>query len=378
MTAPESEAKAVSHTNKPPCCLRIFRDDFIILGTYDLDKPSGARTGSIDVLDRNLGPLENYDTYGAVLDLKLSPFDDTLMASAHSTGNVELWRIEYESIASDRTLKLLRIANLQVFDADTLITSLHFSPRTPENLLVTATNGETRVLDLKHESEVFTSQALSMQYSKLETNLLDVQGCQASVSNVDSVTLDYQHALECWTAEYGCLAPFENVVFTGGDDSAIAAHDLRTLETVWSNSRIHEAGVVAIKCSSSTFRANKPTSILTGSYDDHIRSLELRMMGDSIYPGVNVPVANSSSSNLGGGVWRFAESPQNAQDSESNKLLVCCMYDGAKILRVDGDDFIIETYTKKNHESMCYGGDWGHKFVATCSFYDKVVQLWDE
>ncbi|CUS21317.1 LAQU0S02e10946g1_1 [Lachancea quebecensis] len=378
MTAPEADGKALSHTNKPPCCLRIFRDDFIILGTYDLDKPSGARTGSIDILDKTLGLLETYETYGAVLDLKLSPFDDTLMATAHSTGNVELWRIECESAGSRGSLKLLRVANLQVFVADTLITSLHFSPRTPESLLVTATSGETRVLDLKHESEVFASQALSAHYSKLQTKSQDVQGRQVSVLDVNSVTLDYQHALECWTAEYGCLSPFENIVFTGGDDSAIAAHDLRTLETVWSNSRIHEAGVVAIKCSTDTFRVNRPTSIVTGSYDDHIRSLDLRMMGDSIYPGVNVPVASSSSSNLGGGVWRFVESPQNTQSDESDKLLVCCMYNGAKILRVDGDDFVIESYTKKNHESMCYGGDWGQKFIATCSFYDKVVQLWDE
>lgn len=377
MSVTEVSAKALYHTEKPPCCLRIFRDEIILLGTYDLDKPSGIRTGSIDVVDSELKPLKQYSTYGAVLDLKISPFDDTLLASAHSTGNVELWHIKCD-IKEPQGIELEHLANLQIFDTDTLVTSLHFSPLNPGCVMVTATSGETRLLDLEYGSATFTSLGVYEHYSSVDLLSKEVNGKSVAVVETDTMPLAHEHALECWTAEFGSLSPFENVAFTGGDDSTIAAHDLRTNEAIWTNSRVHEAGVVAIKCSTQSFRTDRPTSIITGSYDDQIRSLDLRMLGDSIYPGSNIPAASVNSCNLGGGVWRLIESPLNNSANSVNDMLVCCMYNGAKVLNVEGDEFNVKQFTKKNHESMCYGGDWSSSLIATCSFYDKTVQIWDE
>ncbi|SCU99357.1 LANO_0F01574g1_1 [Lachancea nothofagi CBS 11611] len=377
MSILESSVNFLTHAERPPCCLRIFRDQYVLIGTYDLDKPSGARTGSLEIRDAELILLEKYDTYSAVLDLKISPFDDTVIASAHSMGNLQIWQVCLNENGS--FVKLRELANLQIFDTDVLITSLHFSPSNPHCLLVTATTGETRVIDIEHGSTSFSATQIARQYEKVEHQHIQVQGKSTSTVAVPSRPLQHEHSLECWTAEFGTLSPIENVIFTGGDDSTIAAHDMRTGDSIWSNSRIHEAGVVAIKSSTETFRNSKPTSIITGSYDDHIRMIDLRMLGNSIYPGNNVPAANSTTLNLGGGVWRFAESPANAKSNSLDKLLVCCMYDGAKVVTVGADDeFVVDSYIKKNHDSMCYGGDWSSGFIATCSFYDKVVQIWEE
>ncbi|SCU84093.1 LAME_0C08196g1_1 [Lachancea meyersii CBS 8951] len=377
MPASESPSRALAYAEKPPCALRIFHDKYIILGTYDLDKPSGLRTGSVEVRDCETRLLEQYEAYGAILDIKLSPFDDTLIASAHSTGNIQLWKVCVDD--NDVFLRLDELVNLQIFNPNVLITSLHFSPSNPGCLVVTATTGETRAVDIENDSTTFSASRVANHYEKVESHQIDVQGQSVSIVNSPSRPFGHEHGLECWTAEFGNLSPFQDVVFTGGDDATIAAHDLRSGDNIWANSRTHEAGVVAIKTSTPTFRNNKPTSIVTGSYDDHIRTLDLRMCGDSIYPGNNIPPAKSTSLNLGGGVWRFVESPENSDSNMLNKLMVCCMYDGAKIVTVgDDDEFSSIGYIKKNHESMCYGGDWSPSMIATCSFYDKVVQVWDE
>lgn len=373
------QVKAKVTTALPPCCLRIFRDRFTLVGTYELDKPTGNRTGSIDIYDTAFKLIHTYPTYGAILDLKLSPFDDTLMATAHSTGNVMFWKLKL--MDNDVTIEF--ISNLFTFESDTLITSLHFSPLEQNLICVTTTTGESATFDIISGKETFSSNAIKESYDKINTKKITVQ--ESEISGVDTIveTFNEVHGLECWTAEFGQLAPLQNVLFTGGDDSTIMAHDLRSKELIWSNGRIHEAGVVGIKCSSSTFRNSRPTSIITGSYDDNIRNIDLRMLGESIYPGRNTPASSIVNKNLGGGVWRFSEVPTSCKEDLIDKLMVCCMYDGAKIISLEESQpnseeyFHVDKFLKSGHESMCYGGDWSKSFIATCSFYDKSLQKWN-
>ncbi|SCU96827.1 LAMI_0F07888g1_1 [Lachancea mirantina] len=373
MEVPGINSCAKITTSHPPCCLRIFRDNFLLVGTYDLNKSTGHRTGSIDVYDRELTSIGSYSTYGAILDLKLSPHLDTLVATGHSTGNLTLWRI----LVTADGIELEEICNIQIFDPDVLVSSLHFSPNNCESILVTGTSGESKVVNVLREGVTFSLNAVTDHYDSVDSSTYKVQGKDTFAVEDTTPALTSGHSLECWTGEFGYLHPLQNVVFTGGDDSVLQAHDLRTANVIWSNGRIHGAGVVAIKSSTETFRANKPTSILTGSYDDNMRDLDLRMLGDEIYPGVNVPPAGKREKCLGGGVWRFAESPRNLIDPSANELLVCCMYNGAKVVRVYDDEIQEIRNMKKGHESMCYGGDWGKRFAATCSFYDCSLQLWD-
>lgn len=383
MSLQESDVIKRVETSLPPCCLRIFQDKFILVGTYDLDKPTGFRTGSIVIYNKNLELLNTYSTYGAILDLKLSPFDNTLVITGHSTGNISIWKIE--NTDSD-SINLSFITSIQVYDPEILITSLHFSPLYQNLVTVTATSGESAIIDLTNDSKtsLINSKSLYDHFciDKIETPIqLDIQNISQSVIDYRNLRNDFTkiHDLECWTAEFGCLSPLQSVLFTAGDDSSLIAHDLRTLDSIWSNNRIHSAGVTSIKTSTNTFRTSKPTSIITGSYDDHIRCLDLKMLGDNLYPGSNIPVFKKRENNLNGGVWRLIENPN---DPES--LLVCCMYNGAKIVKFfedeenDDDTFFQETnYLKTGHESMCYGGDWSSELIATCSFYDKSLQVWN-
>ena len=409
----ESPVKFATNTALPPCCLRIFRDKYILVGTYELDKLTGNRTGSIEVYDSELKLLHSYPTYGAILDLKLSPFDPRLVATAHSTGNISLWKISegdgegeggndnnnnnHDNDSNNDDIQLTLVRDLFVFDPDVLLSSLHFSPLDPQILCVTTTQGETALVHLEtnicswfNARDVNgTKEHQQQQQQRADVISREVQGSIRRGYTAVVETFDEQHSLECWTAEFGQLQPLQNVLFTGGDDATIIAHDTRTRGSIWSNSKIHEAGVVAIKCSTQNFRSSYPTSLITGSYDDHIRSFDLRMIpGDTptLYPGRNIPVTQLSSLNLGGGVWRFSEMPVvnklNLQNDHTEKLLVCCVYDGAKIVALDqrntGTDsfFTVEGYLKTGHDSICYGNDWGTDFIATCSFYDKSLQLW--
>lgn len=356
----ESQIEFATKTKLPPCALRIFQNKFILVGTYHLDKSTGKRIGSLDVYDDELNLLESCETYGAVLDLKISPFEEDLVATGHSTGNIMLWKINCQHDNDKIELQLL--ANFQVFEHDVLVTSLHFSPLDANLLLATATSGESTTIDVSVQQSI---------------SKISVQGAVRDVVENYGDQFTSSHGLECWIAEFAQLSPLQNVVFTGGDDATIMAHDLRSKDCIWSNCRIHDAGVVAIKCSTPTFRSSKPTSIITGSYDDHIRSLDLRMLGDTIYPGQNTPVAHKTELDLGGGVWRFAECPEKNQESDA--LLVCRMYNGAAVVSQDknSDKFSVINYLKKGHDSMCYGGDWCSDFIATCSFYDNSLQRWN-
>ena len=364
-------------TRLPPCCLCILREKFIIVGTYLLHKDSGNRTGSIEVYDKELNLLSSIKTYGAILDLKLNPFDDTLLATAHSTGNMILWTISVDDDNSLIDIKLLN--NLQVFDPTCLITSLQFSPLLDNLVLLTTTNGDFATVDIIHGEICFIEEVEPSYFDSSTINYIEVPNADIKVINVQNdheQIFHFKHSLECWTGEFGCLAPLKDVVFTGGDDSAIAAHDLNSGKKIWSNSKIHQAGVTAIKAARETFRGNKPTSLITGSYDDHIRSFDLRMLSETtIYPGTDVPVVNKWEDNLQGGVWRFSEAPTN-DGLSNNRLMVCCMYNGAKVVNVQNDHFVTEQFIKEGHGSMCYGGDWSKETVATCSFYDKSLQLW--
>lgn len=373
----ESEVLRRATTAFPPCCIRIFRNKWVIVGTYELEKEFGIRTGSVDMYNENLELLQSIKTYGAVLDLKLSPFDDSVIATAHSTGNVTLWNICEENGKA----QIKELNNIQVFDPDCLLTSLHFSPLSANIILITTTQGDLATIDLVCGNVVFNAKNISNKLKELPVEEFNIQGNTVSALNYLNARkseFSFSHSLECWTGEFGNLSPLENVVFTGGDDSTIAAHDIRSGDNIWSNNRIHQAGVVAIKASTDSFRQSRTTSLVTGSYDDTIRLFDLRMWDEqSIFPGTNINILNKQEQNLGGGVWRFSEAPKINHDS-SDRLLVCCMYDGAKIVRVEDDNFVVEQFLKKGHESMCYGGDWANNFIATCSFYDKSLQIWKE
>lgn len=329
----------ITHTELPPCCLRVHPENIniVFLGTYKLEKESGLRHGSIDIYDIDHGRFSkrhSTPTKLAVLDLKINPQDALMLLLAHSTGNLMIWKFDGDGIHLEK--------NMNLFDELDLITSVFFSPQKASLVLVTLTSGASAIVDLEsgNSDELYAS-----------------------------------HSLECWTGAFGEAGPAQNVVFTGGDDAKLIAHDLRTNEKIWETShRHHDAGVVLILCPGPKWLSRRPNSLWTGSYDDNLRVFDLRKLdgdeGPILFQGL-LP-QQQFAENLNGGVWRLIPAP------DSDKVLACCMYDGARIIDPTEAPECPEVirYFKGDHESMCYGGDWQGDFVVTCSFYDNVVQMW--
>lgn len=89
---------------------------------------------------------------------------------------------------------------------------------------------------------------------------------------------------------------------------------------------------------------------------------------------------------MGGGLWRLKWHPTRPE-----RLLAAAMHGGFCVVDFDGlsSDGVrgAETTTTFNgHESLAYGVDWSkgaagrageRDLVASCSFYDHLVHVWD-
>lgn len=342
MTVPISKRLSSTKSELPPCCVRIHPTDntIILLGSYKLEE-NRTRNGSIDIYkftdDNKLTLFKQHKVESAILDLKFHGTDGSLLISAHSTGNLIFWKFDAANMA------LNEVKNYQLFDDETLITSVFCSPNDENVLLATATTGESALVN---------------------------------ISDYSYQLLDTSHSLECWTGSFGEIGELSNVVFTGGDDAVLTAHDMRSKGSIWSTGyRHHGAGVVSILSPGPNWNSNNSSQLWTGSYDDCLRVLDLRVADTAkplLIPGYIPKVLKEE--NLGGGVWRLIPSPIKDDD----RVMSCCMYDGARIIKPSSKGFEISKYFKGDHESMCYGGDWSTNgdFIATSSFYDTVVQIW--
>ena len=86
---------------------------------------------------------------------------------------------------------------------------------------------------------------------------------------------------------------------------------------------------------------------------------------------------------VGGGAWRVKWHPS---PSRKHDLLVACMHDGCKVIHtrglLEGESQVLQRHDR--HESMAYGVDWSFgeiestkTLVASCSFYDHALHLWE-
>ncbi|VVT49053.1 uncharacterized protein SAPINGB_P002081 [Magnusiomyces paraingens] len=385
-----------AETNLPPCSIVVHPEfsSLIIFGTYKLEEESRKRHGTLEFWLRvtsdddkesliRVAELATPDS--SILDAKLHPTDHNILLTAQSTGEIVIWRFAgLRAWAETVHAELLQHANngetknerkfdlpehtksadviTENEDRSVLVLSLCFAPVSPYNTLAaTLTDGSIVVC-------VLTNSGIKVRHR-----------------------LTGAHSLEAWTASF--LNGSENVLFSGGDDAVLAAHDLRMASSsdsdnnesdngygddivapVWSSQRIHSAGVTSIH----SFIPTPDYQLWTGGYDDTLALVDLRIT-DPMLP--IPPRGPTASINLGGGVWKLLPSPV----APESRMLVCCMYGGARIVDRLSTEEIASTTEPANivasltqgHESMVYGGAWlDEKTVVTCSFYDKAVQVW--
>ncbi|XP_017090580.2 diphthine methyltransferase [Drosophila bipectinata] len=165
------------------------------------------------------------------------------------------------------------------------------------------------------------------------------------------------HGFEAWTCAFDRWSP--HVLYSGGDDMLLLAHDLRSPEEqkIWTN-RAHMAGVTCLLS-----HPSHEHHLLTGSYDEQLRLFDTRSMKRTL-----------AEVNLGGGIWRLKPHPLN-----KDLILTACMYTNFSVVELDAKSpelRLLGAY--EEHKSICYGADWaptGGKALtmATCSFYDHKL-----
>jgi diphthamide biosynthesis protein 7 len=287
-----------------------------------------------------------------------------MFGAATSTGSIGFYHL---TRSPEDDIKIVHNTTVQYFAEDILITAFQWHP-IDDSIGLTLTTGEVCLMPCKP---------------------IDVPDMASSGSVVT-------HHLEAWTLAFSATGVG---VYSGGDDSALKYTDLAEnlqhsikdthiaeygdmKRAPWSDRKIHGAGVTAILPLYST---EDGSTILTGSYDDHIRL-------------INAPTAGRrtvlAELNLGGGVWRLKllNRPLNSGPAENHisdgiLLLASCMYAGAKILSLKKDtngEWQFEVLARfEEHKSMNYGSDCqpflnkqDQRTFITTSFYDRLLCLW--
>ncbi|GJE86117.1 WD-40 repeat-containing protein [Phanerochaete sordida] len=182
----------------------------------------------------------------------------------------------------------------------------------------------------------------------------------------------HAHDHEPWIAAWNYWDT--NVIYSGGDDLTMKGWDIRQGfgASTFANRRF-DAGVTTIQSHPHVERL-----IAVGSYNDTVRLFDTRK-----------PLVPLAETNVGGGAWRVKWHPSPTRKDD---LLVACMHDGCKVVRFalggGGAEFhsaasegaVVHRFDE--HASMAYGADWcyapvtGDSLVASCSFYDHKLCLW--
>ncbi|KAJ7517316.1 hypothetical protein O6H91_21G018500 [Diphasiastrum complanatum] len=199
------------------------------------------------------------------------------------------------------------------------------------------------------------------------------------------------HDFELWTTTFDFWKP--SVVYSGADDCHFCVWDLREdlQMPVYRNRRAHRMGVCCVQSNPLCEHV-----LVTGSYDETIRLWDSRMLQNPVL---------EAELGLGGGVWKVKWHPKNGK-----LLLAACMHNGFAILHANSLEVkVLEEY--KGHKSLAYGADWyrgksknrvemkdhqeqthlgcqseaevvsrdilSPSLVATCSFYDSALHLWE-
>ena len=134
---------------------------------------------------------------------------------------------------------------------------------------------------------------------------------------------------------------------------------------ITANRKHFSAGVTSLL--SDVYREN---TLYSGSYDENLLSWDIRSLRN--------PLATLG---MGGGVWRIRQIPLDVNKSSDSKILgTACMHDGFKLINVEENKVVIHY---QEHQSLAYGVDLRlskdsqKHTVASCSFYDHLLKIWD-
>lgn len=394
MDADEISSERIIH--QPPSCIEFCpaNSSIFVVGTYKLDErqesnnaegtTSQWRSGRVEVYQirrQNLSPefgvsqcIDKYDFPDcAVLDLHFWSQDHTFFAVCTSTSQIIFLRLEgVEHDSAERSiqpsLSLSKAGSLQIGQDDTVLaTSFAWNPQPTTidsdliSVAVAFSSGEVKLLTIWRETK-------------------SESGGHYDFHILFEASIDAAHTLEAWSVAFADLSSsekHETILLTGGDDSTLACHSIKTdLDSgavspaqIFRDYKTHTAGVTAILPILDANQVSPGTrTFVTGSYDEHLRVFTM----EECLPYKRKVVVDIS---LGGGVWRLGKLSESLrQDCEGGHvcsvlILASCMHAGVRIIRIirrqpkqEGENWctweidVIGQFIK-GHESMCYGAD---------------------
>lgn len=326
------------NTDAAEFCPQDSFNHVLAVATYTLQEGNQpSRSGSISLFSANadvgLELLHHVQTAG-VFDIKWNPNAACLqpvLAQADADGCLSLYNLQSSTGTEAHGIALKEICNENISSAMCLC--VDWSPNA-QFIALGLSDGSVSTVMIR-EAELQISQSW------------------------------LAHEYEVWSTSFDTHQP--QLLYTGSDDCRFNCWDLREnpSNSVFQNAKSHKMGVCCIEQSPFS-----PYMVLTGSYDEFLRVWDVRSISKPI---------NEKSICLGGGVWRIKHHPHI-----SGLVLAACMHNGFAIVKIGEEDaVVVETY--KKHESLAYGADWQRggqdgsgkdSLVATCSFYDRNLRLW--
>jgi diphthine methyl ester acylhydrolase len=327
-------------------------DQLFVCGMYELNEEESNRKGAIAICDEN-GILSQLEESSGILDMK---FAENLLACALSTGDISL----YEYHHNQRRLTLL---------------SRTSSGRSEGLALSLCWYQQTKV-------------SISSQNGSLLFYSLTSSGLQLD-SVISSAHLFHGEPVPAWIIASSPHQP--DLYLSGGDDCCLKLWDLKQNHSVplWISSKHFQAGVT-----SAQWHPHLEHIFAVGSYDQTVSIWDQR---NSRQPLCEM--------DTGGGVWRIKWAPDN-------HLAIASMQGGSGVYQWNPSEEspspspsslqIIDQQLDSNPNRLVYGIDWiscpstggegrgggvrGEEAgaasarpwkIATCSFYDNLIQVWD-
>ncbi|KAF9299915.1 Diphthine methyltransferase [Mortierella antarctica] len=192
-------------------------------------------------------------------------------------------------------------------------------------------------LDWSNRVSASSEPQIAVSLSSGDITILDLDPAS---SNLQERLTWHAHDLEAWIV--GWNYHDTNVLYTGADDCRLKGWDLR------------------MDCSYATFTSK--------AYDENVLIWDTRSMRQPL-----------GTTETGGGVWRLKWHP-----TRKDVLLAGCMFNGFHVIKYDDawSGSMISSFME--HKSLAYGCDWSYEtrkdldlpLVASCSFYDHLLYLW--
>ncbi|GMM50250.1 diphthamide synthase [Starmerella bacillaris] len=206
------QTEKIVNTDLPPCVVKKFCGG-VVVGTYELDRETGEKSGSLDLYNTDtLELVKTVPTPFATLDIKVH---DGQVYAGNSNGGISIYNKDLTLVSE------LRLDHVSV-------TMLNIRG----NLLAAVfTSGDLVLFDLEKQAEL------------LKTHI---------------------HSCEAWTV----LADKDGMVYSGGDDRVLACTDPRINAVIW-KTKPHDAGVTSLL-------KRGDNDLWTGGYDDCVKVFDVR------------------------------------------------------------------------------------------------------